>query len=649
MSTATARPAEHGAPLLAPGTSTREAAHAFLGNRLSRRAFLAALTGAGVCAPAAAALATALDGGAPGAGRGRELRDLSGGELMAEILRDRGVRYVFGLGGSEEVGFLDALVDRVDLHYALALHEGTVMAMADGYARISGHTAVVNLHSIAGAGYALGPMVNAFKDHTPVVITVGRQSTGMRGSHAFLEAPNLHLLARDYSRWTWDVLRADSIPETLHRAFTLARLPPSGPVFLTFSKDLWETPVATARLAPDDGPAVRFVPDSAAIGALADALLSARAPLIVAGRELARHGGTAELVTIAEALGAPVMSDVPASHSPITFPTDHPLYAGLFTAEADFPARMDLFWSVGGTMFTLFRAPPAPLIPPAVTSAHLSTDAAALGRNQQVDIPLLGHSGETLRLLVEALQARRPPSAREARRDRIARHHRRRRERLDAAAARVWDDEPIAPERLAVELNRALPADAIVVTELATSDPYVWRYLDFHQTPGGRVHVTSAGGCLGWGLGAAIGARIAAPERCVAVLVGDGSFQFGVQALWSAARYEVPVAIVIWNNVAYQANRTALHRYGGRAAATGKYIGCHLGVPEIDHVRIAAGYGVDGERVTRPSALPAAIARCLGALGEGRAYVLDVRIQRRGADSDWYGAFSVARRLPRQS
>ncbi len=160
---------------------------------------------------------------------------------MAELLLDWKVPYVFGLGGSEEVGFLDALVDRLDLQYVHGLHEGSVMSMADGYARATGDVPIMNFHSVAGAAYSLGPMVNAFKDRIPLVVTVGRQSTDIRGANAFLESVNLHQLPQEYTQWTWDVMSTETIPEVVRRAFVLAQSPPGGPTFLTFSKDLWKS------------------------------------------------------------------------------------------------------------------------------------------------------------------------------------------------------------------------------------------------------------------------------------------------------------------------------------------------------------------------------------------------------------------------
>jgi thiamine pyrophosphate-dependent acetolactate synthase large subunit-like protein len=228
----------------------KDAARRLLDRQISRRGFVSRLTRAGIAAGAAAGLARALEPQAIAAqaqGGGRVVEGLTGGEVMAEFLIDWNVAYVFGLGGSEEVGFLDALVDRVQLQYVQGLHESSVMAMADGYARASGQTAFVNVHSDAGTACALGQIANAFKDRVPVVITAGGQSTLARGQKVFLEAVNLSQLPREYTRWTWDVLNANTIPEVLRRAFLLARVPPGGPTFVTVSKDLWEQPISRRR------------------------------------------------------------------------------------------------------------------------------------------------------------------------------------------------------------------------------------------------------------------------------------------------------------------------------------------------------------------------------------------------------------------
>src|SRR5262245_5929846 len=584
----------------------------------------------------------------------RMVQDLSGGEIMAEFLLEWEIPYVFGLGGSEEVGFLDALVDRVQLQYVQGLHESSVMAMADGYARTTGQPAFVNLHSVAGAAYALGQIVNTYKDRIPVVITAGDQSTRIRGHNAFLEAINLAKLPREYTRWHWDVLNGQTIPDVLRRAFMFAQGPPGGPTFVTFSKDLWEDRVKRAEILPRSRSRVeqQLHPAPSAVSRAVDLLLEARMPVIVAGRELSRYGGVQHIKEISELLGAPVFSDLFIGHSPIAFPTAHPHYAGYFAEDVNFPGNFDLFWSVGGTMFTVMAEPPEPLVPRAAKVIHTSIDGSEIGRNYPVDVPMLANVKLAAEAVLNELKRRKlPASAIEERRLRVHEHSRERRRRLDELASSSWNNRPIASPRLSLELNRRLDAAAIVVVEMPTEEQLACSYLDFDEDGAGRRMLTTSGGCLGWGVAAAIGAKIAQPDRQVVALVGDGSFQFGVQALWSAARYEVPVAVVIWDNNGYQANRQFLHQYGGRAAATGRYVSSSLDSPEIDHVSICKGYGVEAERVSEPDQLAGAIDRCLRATVEGRPYVLDVKIERRdgGADSTWYDFFSVARKLPRQS
>ena len=635
----------------------RDHARQLLDHTLSRRAFVSAVAQLGVASAAAATLARSLsaqtmpDDTVP---PGREVRDMTGGELMAEFLLDWQVPYVFGLGGSEEVGFLDALVDRLSLQYVQGLHEASVMAIADGYARASGQPAFMNVHSVAGTAHALGPMSNTFRDRIPVVVVAGRQDTRIRGHNAFLEAPNLDQLPREYARWTWDLLTPESIPEVLRRAFLLAQVPPGGPTFLTVSKNLFEARVARAEILPRSRSTVASAiePDPAAVGGIVDDLLAAQLPVLVAGRELNRYGGGDSLRQIAELIGAPVCADLFASHSPITFRTTHSLYAGYFAEDPAYPAGYDLFWSVGGTMFGVGAAPGAPIVPRTTRVIHTGIDATELGRNYPVDRAVLANPRVVLERVLAELQTRDVPrDAIDQRRRSVERYASERRQRLDRAARDVWTSRPISNLRLAKEIDAHLEPDAILVTELITEEQPANAYFSLDPDGGGRRMYTTGGGCLGWGLGAAIGAKIARPQTQVVSLIGDGSFQFAVQALWTAARYEVPVGVVIWNNNAYQANRKFLHLYGGRAAATGKYIGCSLDSPEIDYVSLAKAYGIEAERVDDPEEIGDALTRCFAANAAGRPYILDVRIQRGwgGADSTWYDFFSVGRGLPRTS
>ncbi len=635
----------------------KDTAKLFLDRQIDRRTFVSRLAQVGVAATAANSLAGALGGGISVAAAqepGRVLRGQTGGELMAEFLVDWKVPYVFGLGGSEEVGFLDALVDRLPLQYVQSLHEGSVMSMADGYARASGQTAMMNLHSVAGAGYALAPMVNAFKDRTPVVVTVGRQATGVRGTNAFLEAVNLHQLPRDYTRWTWDVVNAGTIPEVLRRAFLLARVPPGGPTFVTFSKDLWETPVERAEIVPRSRSVVEFElePNPDQVAEAARMLAEAEFPIIVVGRELTRYGGADEIMAIADLLGAPIFLDLQTAHSGVTIPTAHPHYSGMFMFDPSYGKAFDLYWSVGGTMFAFGTRPPTSPIPPGCRVIHTGVDAAEIGRSYPVDLAMMADVRKVAAGVLAALRKRTlSATVVDDRRRKVQAYARARRRRFDDAAVQRWNDVPISTARLTKGLNAKMADDAIVVSELITSEEYLPAYMDVGTGAARRTNYTSSGGVLGWGVAAGIGAKIGRPDRQVVALVGDGSLQFGIQALWSAVRYDVPLAVVVYNNGGYQANRKFLHLYGGRAAATGKYVGANLQGPDIDNVSLCKGYGVEAERVDDPAKLDGALDRCFEATANGRPYLVDVRLARRlgGADSTWYDHFSIAKGERRRS
>ena len=395
-----------------------------------------------------------------------------------------------------------------------------------------------------------------------------------------------------------------------------------------------------------------MLPDPSAVGEIVDHLLEAQLPVLVAGRELNRYGGGDGLRQIAELLGAPVFSDLFASHAPTTFQTNHPLYGGFFAEDPTYPTDYDLYWSVGGTMFGVGAPPTAPIVPRTTRVIHSGIDATELGRNYPVDVAVMANPSAVVDAVLAELQSRNLPAAVITdRRRAVERYTTARRQKLDRAAQEAWASRPISAQRLSMELDTHLEPDAILVTELITEEQPAGAYLTLDPDGGGRRMFTTSGGCLGWGLGAAIGAKIGQPGKQVVALVGDGSFQFAVQALWTAARYEVPLGIVIWNNNAYQANRKFLHMYGGRAAETGKYIGCSLDSPEVDYVSLAKAYSIEAERVDDPDTVGDALQRCFRANADGRPYILDVRIRRAwgGADSTWHDFFSVGRGLPRTS
>ena len=630
-------------------------------NLISRRTFIARLTRTGVTLAGANAIANALGSKAyaqeaddsaadESIEPSRFVEDATGGELMAEFLGDWDIPYVFGLAGSEEVGFLDALVDRPHLKYATCLHENTAMAMADGYSRATGKTSFVCLHSVAGAAYALGQIVTSYRDRVPVVVAVGRQSTDFRGTDGFLEAPNLHTLPKDYAQWIWDVMSPQTIPEVLRRAFLLSEAPPGGPAFVTFSKDLWEMKVPRAEIIPRSRSRVQYdvQPPQAHVKAIADALLSRQLPLFFLGNEGVRLDISQEVGDLALEVGALVMT---GPKTPQIFPNTHPNYAGQFPINRQVMAKMDTFWAIGAPMFKTGNQTAEPIIPRDTLILQTGWTDFEVGRNYPVDSAAIA-SIKTTAAAVLAEVRRRPERDSQLIRDRkawVAQYMATYRAGIAKSLQDHWARNPISAERIAAELNDQMDKRALVVNELLTSEGVVRDYIDFdHRLPleQRRMNLDTTAGILGWGIGAAIGAAMGHVDREAWCLTSDGAANFGIQSLWSAARYEVPLGIVVFNNGHYQANRLNFARYNGRMTQTNKYIGVNLGHPDVGYVQLAAGYGIEGERVEDPDQIAAAIARCKTAMREGRPYLVDIKIGTEetipGWDMDYYDSFSVA-------
>lgn len=627
----------------------------FLDKKIGRRSFINRLVQAGVSLAGAGAIANNLEAkqqpAVPGERiapeKGRTVRNMSGGEVMLEFLLDWDVPYMFGLAGSEEIGLLDAFVDRPKLRYATCLHEGAAMSMADGYSRSTGDTSIVNLHSVAGVAYALGQVASSYRDRIPVVVTAGRQSTNFRGHMGFLESPNLTEMPRDYAQWVWDVMNVDTIPEVLRRAFLLAEAPPGGPTFVTFSKDLWEQKVDEVEIVPRSRSRVdgEVSPSPEHVSRIVDELLGAEKPTLYLGNECIKYDISEEVAGIADAIGAMVMFSVKI---PAVFPTTHPNFVGEILDDPDLMPGIDCFWSIGAHMIKTFNLPPKPIVSRNATVLHTSLVDVDVGRNYPVDVAAIASIKETTALVLEEIRKRKLDKSAIADRQRwLHEYTARQREQFAEIAKAEWDSSPLSTSRLMIELDRVIGPDAEIVSELITSDAYPRKYLKFdHTKPASerrRQHYTT-GGILGWGVGAAIGTKIGNPDKEVWCLTGDGCFNFGNQALWSAARYEVPIGVVIFNNGEYQANRMAQNSLRGRIYETGQYFGTDLRHPDIDYSKMAAAYDIEGESVSDPRQLGPALERCKRAMQEGRPYLVDARIKRyhRGADSD-AEYFSIAR------
>jgi benzoylformate decarboxylase len=550
---------------------------------------------------------------------------MSGKRVFLELLKQEGVEFIFGNPGTTELPLMDALAVDTGLRYVLALQEAAVMAMADGYAQASGKLAVANVHVAPGLGNALGMLYDAQKAAAPILLTAGQHDQSFTFSEPILWA-DLPTIARPFVKWSSEVRRLEDLPRAIHRAAKTALAPPTGPVFLSLPGDVLTTEADIDLGAPTRvGPGLRG--DAAAIATAAQLAAAAERPVIIAGDAVAQGRAHGELAALAELLGAPVYAEGVANTA--SFPASHPLFRGAMVRLApSIRATLepyDLLISIGGDLFTLSLPSEVEPMPESMTIVHLDTDAWELGKNYAARAAILGEPKATLPELTAAVAAAMSAAQRaraEARREAVAQAIADERAALQARARAEAQKTPIRPLALLQAIGEALPGDAVVIEEALSSAPGI-RQLMRSDDP--QSFYGLRGGGIGWGLPAAIGVKLALPERPVVALIGDGSAMYTCQALWTAAHDKVGVVFVILNNRSYRILKQRTNAMKGFAAQTDRYVGMDLTDPPIDHVGLARALGVEAARAT---ALGEAVALVKSALAAGRPMLIEVELDR---------------------
>lgn len=542
---------------------------------------------------------------------------MRGREVFMQSLVAHGVRHIFGNPGTTESPLLDALIDHPSIEYITALHEGMAVGAASYYARITGLTPVVSLHVAPGLGNGIGMIYNALKGSAPVVITAGQQDTRMLRREPIL-SHDLAAMAAPVTKWSTEVRDADEMDEVMRRAFKIANDPPYGPVFVSLPINVMEQDTANGPKAP--GRAFRTgSPDASGIAEAAALLLRAARPLIVVGDEVGRAGAVAELVTLAERVGAPVWFEGIRGH--VSFPSSHshartalPFDAAAIRKTF---ADADLVLLVGGAFFEEVWFTEGSPFPAGARVIQLETSARPLGFNHVPDVGVVTAMPEGLRALDQAVvggaddawraaaQARRAALAEQKARD-VASYQ----SRLEKA----WSREPISMPRVMAELRKATPANALIVEESITAS------VDFAANFGldsPDQYLGARGGGIGQGLAGAIGASVGQPGRPVLCVSGDGSAMYSIQALWSAAHHNLPIVFAILVNREYRVLKHNLDIYRQRfgAPADKPYPKMDLGGPGLGFVEMAAGLGVPGVRVSKADDIAGAMAEAFAAGG----------------------------------
>lgn len=561
----------------------------------------------------------------------------TGAEELLATLVDLGVKYIFANLGTDYPAIVEAMAKsratgRPMPEVIICQHELVAVSAAQAYGQVTRQPQAVFVHVDVGTANMGGTIHNAARGRTPLFIFAGQSPWTTRGEmlgsrtnpvQFVQDAQEQASIVRQYTKWTYEVKTAVNMRQVVQRAFEVAIAEPAGPVYLMGAREPLEQRVENRAELPRQGiaPHLPSVPDDAGLRQVAEWLNQAERPLIITSY-LGRNPAAVEpLVALAERLAIPV---VETSAYFLNFPRDHELHfgarAGQHLSQADlvFVIDSDVPWL------------PAVNRPrPDARIVHLDVDTVKAGislTDIPADLRLEGSAELALRRLLELI----PSASANGQGDRVAGRRawvREQKERMrqERDARMVPDQGRITAALLAATLGRVLPEDAILLDE-TVSNSTVTLPLTARKQPGS--YFGSGGSSLGWGVGAALGAKLAAGQRDVVLAVGDGAFVFGAPtaAYWAARRYNLPFLTVIYNNVGWGAvKHAALDQHPEGYAQRANDFTASFDPPS-DLGMVAAAAGAYTERVSDPDDLEAALRRGLEETRRGRAAVLDVRI-----------------------
>ncbi|GAA3047457.1 benzoylformate decarboxylase [Pseudonocardia yunnanensis] len=529
---------------------------------------------------------------------GRTVRDAT-----FDVLRRHGLTTIFANPGSTEIAFLTDLPD--DIEFVLALHEGSVVGIATGWATALDRPALVNLHTTAGLGNAVGALATARVNRVPLVVIVGQQDRRHLALQPFL-AGELEGLAGRYPVWVTTPARPQDVPGAVARAFHEAR-DGRGPALVIVPSDDWSAP---ADDTPPGAPAVLYrasAVDPAAVDALADVVGRAESPALVVGADADDAETWSALVELAERLRCPVWQESFAARA--GFPQDHPQFAGhLPSGRARLRqvlAGHDVVLVVGAPVFRQYPFEAGPLVEDGTVVA-LVTDDAEDAHHSPVDLAVVARPAPVCRQLAARLPERTDAPVPVA--DRVA----------PPPPPRAG--EPLRAAHVMAALAQRISAETVIVEETPSTRPDLHRLVPARRPLG---FLSAAMGGLGFAMPAAIGVRMARPDQPVIAVVGDGSSLYGIQSLWSAAHYGCGVLFVVLANGRYAImDRLAeQHGNGGGKPPWPAFT-------EVSVHGLALALGCPAERVDNYPALVERLDAVVPTLGDRRQpLVLEVAVE----------------------
>ena len=527
---------------------------------------------------------------------------ISGAEILMRSLINEGVETIFGYPGGSIMPVFDALYDHAeDFHGVLVRHEQGAVHAAQGYARSSGKVGVCIVTSGPGATNTLTGISDAILDSTPVVVIAGQVSTSVLGTDAFQEIDFVGI-TQPITKWSYQIRRPEDIPWAVARAFYIAGTGRPGPVVLDFNKD---AQVAMTEYIPQTVESVRSyipypAPSKEAIARAAELINRSKRPFVLVGQGVELGGATEELKEFIEKAGIPAARTMLGLSA---LPSDHRLCVGMLGMHGNYGPNVntnecDLLIAVGmrfsdrvtGNVNTYAKQ--AKII-------HIDIDHAEINKNITVDVPIVGDCKEVLPMLTSLVA----PATHSEWLESFFRYNAIEDEKVTKKALNPLEG-PLLMGEVARKVSEATGNSAILVTDVGQNQLMSSRYFKYTLP---RSILTSGGlGTMGYGLPAAIGAKIAMPHRTVCLFTGDGGFQMNIQELGTIMEQGVAVKMILLNN-----NYLGNVRQWQEMFFNHRYSWTPMLNP--DYSLIASGYGIPSRLVTERSEIDDAIREMLAA------------------------------------
>jgi acetolactate synthase-1/2/3 large subunit len=541
---------------------------------------------------------------------------ITGAEAVVKCLLAEGVDILYGYPGGAIMPVYDELYKYEDkIHHVLTRHEQGATHSAQGYARISGKVGVVMATSGPGATNLITGIADAQIDSTPMVCITGQVASHLLGSDAFQET-DIVGISTPVTKWNHQITKASEIPEVIAKAFYIAKSGRPGPVLVDITKDAqmeqfdFEYRKCTGIRSYNPEPVV----DVTAISEAAELINLAKKPLVVWGQGIILGQAEEEFKAVIEKAGIPSAWTILGASA---LPTKHPLNVGMVGMHGNYAPNVltnecDLLIAIGMRFDDRVTgnlkkyAKQAKVI-------HFEIDPSEIDKNVKTDVAVLGNAKESLALLLPHLNKNKHPEWRQKFKDLYAIEY----EKV------IKNDLHPTKEGLTMgevlnEINLVSKGNAAIVSDVGQHQMIACRYSEFNKT---KSNITSGGlGTMGFALPAAIGAKMAAPNRDVIAIIGDGGYQMTIQELGTIFQTKVPVKIVVLNNEFLGMVRQWQELFFDRRYASTELI-------NPDFVAIAKGYYIDAKKVTKRAELKDAVAEMMACEG---AYFLEVCVEKEG-------------------